>query len=65
MCGIALSIFFSFLHVTKLIQMITNFAALVITNYNKIDIYLYFPAKSGTIGCNIKFRRKSWRNLKG
>jgi len=60
-CRIALSIFL-FLYVTKLVHIITNFAVFDVTNYNKI-VHLHFPVKSGTLGCHIKFRRKSWQDL--
>jgi transcriptional regulator with XRE-family HTH domain len=41
MCTIALSIFFSFLYVTKLVQMLTNLIIFVVTNYNKIPMSLF------------------------
>jgi DNA-binding XRE family transcriptional regulator len=41
MCTIALSIFFSFLYATKLVQIATNFVVFVVTNYNKIPMSLF------------------------
>jgi transcriptional regulator with XRE-family HTH domain len=41
MCTIALSIFFSFLYVTKLVQILTNLIIFVVTNYNKIPMSLF------------------------
>jgi len=61
MCTTALSIFLSLLYVTKLLQMITNLVVFVVTNHNKIAMSL-FSDNIRNLRCNMKFRRKSWRN---
>lgn len=41
MCTIALSIFFSFLYITKLVQILTNLIIFVVPNYNKMPMSLF------------------------